>query len=81
MKYMEFLGKTLEEGINGKLGTEKPDIPAILKVWCMAFDISHRWTICAGPPYVSSAAVLLLLLPPLRVQLPVHLAWPDQPCL
>ena len=28
----EFLGKTLEEGINGKLGAEKPDISAALKV-------------------------------------------------
>ena len=28
----EFWGKTLEEGINGKLGAEKPDISAALKV-------------------------------------------------
>ena len=28
----EFWGKTLEEGINGKLGAEKPDISTALKV-------------------------------------------------
>ena len=28
----EFLGKTMEEDINGKLGAEKPDISAALKV-------------------------------------------------
>ena len=28
----EFWGKTLEEGTNGKLGAEKPDISAALKV-------------------------------------------------
>ena len=28
----EFWGKTFEEGINGKLGAEKPDISAALKV-------------------------------------------------
>ena len=31
-KYVEFWGKTLEEGINGKLGAEKPNIPAALEV-------------------------------------------------
>jgi len=35
-KYMEFWGKTLEEGINGLLGTEKPDIPAIMKAHMMS---------------------------------------------
>ena len=31
-KYIDFFGKTLEEGINGKLGSGKPNIPAALKV-------------------------------------------------
>ena len=29
----EFWGKTLEEGINGKLGADKPDILVTVKVW------------------------------------------------
>ena len=32
-KFSEFWGKTLEEGINGKLGAKKPKISAALKVY------------------------------------------------
>jgi len=35
-KIIDFWGKTLEEGINGKLGSEKPNIPAALRAHQMS---------------------------------------------
>jgi hypothetical protein len=81
--FTEFWGKTLEEGINGKLGADKPDMPAALKVW---YIVSHDYTniqpfslSMSDPSHVRSPVLLLPLHPAKYIQLRDCLARLDQP--
>ena len=78
--YTEFWGKTLEEGIRGKLGAEEPDIPAAMKVKYLVIDFTLKMNFLVPQTHHMSAVQFSYTKSSLPTQLYGSLARPNQPC-